>query len=486
MGCFSSKAKVDDTSTSRVDKLEELRVKPGTFVTINEKRFQEVYQLGKSLGAGGHGEVRFALHRSANTPRAVKIFRKDVLTSVESKQKLITEINVLKALDHPNVVRVYEFFEDPKRFYMVMEQCKGGELFQEILKKGRFRENQAAQVMEQLFSCVAYLHDNNIIHRDLKPENILLEEKGDFMNIKLIDFGTATFFDNNGTITGTMGTAYYIAPEVVFGTYNEACDIWSCGVILYILLSGEPPFKGDNDEEIIENVKQGKYEFPSKNWSNVSDQAKQLINSLLCPVSKRLTASEALNHEWFSISLERSAPSFELMKSALNNLKEFHNLNKFQDAVQTFITTQCLSAQDTKEVRAVFREMDKNGDGQLSKEELLRYFNEILGIEDAQEEVDRVMKKVDTDYNGYIGYTEFIKASLDPKKVLTRENIGRAFIMFDKDESGSISADELKKVLEGGSSSSKKVWLDIIKEVDQDGDGEIDLREFEDIVMSKI
>jgi len=174
------------------------------------------------------------------------------------------------------------------------------------------------------------------------------------------------------------------------------------------------------------------------------------------------------------------------MKSALNNLKEFHNLNKFQDAVQTFIATQCLSAQDTKEVRAVFREMDKNGDGQLSKEELLRYFNEILGIEDAQEEVDRVMKKVDTDYNGYIGYTEFIKASLDPKKVLTRENIGRAFIMFDKDESGSISADELKKVLEGGSSSSKKVWMDIIKEVDQDGDGEIDLREFEDIVMSKI
>jgi calcium-dependent protein kinase len=484
MGCGSvSKTKAPSLKVTNV---EGLKIQPGTFVLENSRPFQEEYKIGKSLGTGAFGEVRRVIHRATQEGRAVKIFRKDLAVSASSQQKLMEEINILRSLDHPNIIRVYEFFEDAKRFYIVMEQCNGGELFEEILKRQNFNESHAATLLHQLFSTIAYLHDSGIIHRDLKPENILLEEKGDIMNMKLIDFGTAVRLPAGKTIKGAIGTAYYIAPEVLSGTYNFKCDLWSCGVIMFILLAGYPPFDGKNDEEILEKVKKSIYSFKNPAWKSVSAEAKDLISGLLAPSSTRLTAHQALSHPWLKSHSQSPIVNSEVVKSTLSNLSAFHNSSKLRDAVSTFITTQCVSVADTKELRKVFQAMDSNGDGKLSREELFDYYAKEMGPEQATEEVNRIMNEVDTDNSGFVDYTEFIKATLDYKTITSAGFLKRAFDVFDKDGSGTISASELKKLLAGGMICEDAIWNEIIKNVDDNGDGEIDYGEFEKIILSKI
>ena len=485
MGCGSSNSKAK-TPSVRVNNVESLKIQVGNFVVQNPRAFQEEYKIGKSLGSGAFGEVRKVIHRATGEARAVKIFRKDLAVSDSSQKKLMEEINVLRSLDHPNIIRVYEFFEDNKRFYIVMEQCNGGELFEEILKRQNFGEPQAAIIVQQLLSAVAYLHDNGIIHRDLKPENILLEESRDIMNIKLIDFGTAVRVDKNKTIKGAIGTAYYIAPEVLSGTYNHRCDLWSLGVIIFILLGGYPPFDGQNDEEILEKVKKSNYSFKNQVWNNISKEAKELIQGLLAPSVSRLTAHDALASSWIRMNLQRQQVGDDVKKAALDGLKSFQKSSKLRDAVNTFITTQCVSVADTKELRKVFKDMDKNGDGKLSREELLEYYSKEMGPEQANKEVNRIMSEVDTDNSGYVDYTEFIKATIDFKTITSAGFLKRAFDVFDKDGSGSISASELKRLLAGGNICEDNIWSEIIKNVDSNGDGEIDFREFERIILSKI
>ena len=156
-------------------------------------------------------------------------------------------------------MQIFEFYEDKKNFYIITELCEGGELFDKIGEKGSFTKNEAAWIMKQLLSAVNYIPSNNIVHRDLKPENILLDTKHDNNIIKIIDWGTARFFDNSKKMNRISGTPYYIAPEVLAEKYDEKCDIWSCGVILYILLCGYPPFNADIDELILEKIKAGKF-----------------------------------------------------------------------------------------------------------------------------------------------------------------------------------------------------------------------------------
>ena len=196
---------------------------------------------------------------------------------------------------------MYEFFEDEKRYYLVTEICKGGELFDEVLQRGKFSERDAAVLLKQVLSCVNYCHKNNIVHRDLKPENILLEQNKEFDQIKIIDFGTSLVYDPSKPLDEKLGTPYYIAPEVLNKSYDSKCDIWSVGVITFILLSGQPPFNGDNDKEIMKKVRSGKFNFDSPAWNQVSDSAKDFIRKLLTyDASKRPDAEKAMKHPWIA------------------------------------------------------------------------------------------------------------------------------------------------------------------------------------------
>jgi calcium-dependent protein kinase len=194
---------------------------------------------------------------------------------------ITTETRVLKEMDHPNIARMFETFEDKKRVYIVSEICKGGELFDEIIRRGSFCERDAAMVIKQVLNCINYCHSNNVVHRDIKPENILLESNKAFDQIKMIDFGSSLFNDPNSKLKEKLGTPYYIAPEVLNANYGSKCDIWSIGVLTYILLCGYPPFNGDGDEGVMKAVKRGKYAFGKEEWGEVSSTAKDFIKSLL-------------------------------------------------------------------------------------------------------------------------------------------------------------------------------------------------------------
>ena len=453
-----------------------LVISPGTFIKMGEKKFTEVYEIGKKIGTGAYAEVHFCTHIEHNIPRAVKIINKSLLESDSSKSQFITEINILKILDHPNIIRAFEFFEDDEQFYIVMEHCQGGELFDEIIRQKQFTEYQTAQIVKQVLGCIIYLHGIGVAHRDIKPENLLLEEKSDLLTIKLIDFGVATRFDKNG-LTGLTGTPSYVAPEVITGKYNEKCDVWSVGVIMYILLSGFPPFQADTQAKLFEQIKAYSYPLEAYGWEFISSKAKNLIKKFFSPQKERISAQMALKHDWLVTQLRRDGKDSNTVRKVLDKLIDFKGQNKLQEATKLFIITQLMSNKDIKEARDIFRDLDSNGDGKLSRDELLNGYRKFIPVASASALVDKIMKEVDTDNSGFIDYNEFLKASIDMKSIASPDYLQSAFNLFDRDRSGKISIEELRTVLQA-SEQDGQILEGILKQVDQNGDGEIDLEEF--------
>jgi calcium-dependent protein kinase len=224
--------------------------------------------------------------------------------------------------------------------------------------------------MKQVLSVVSYCHRNDIIHRDLKPENLLLVNNQE-LNIKVIDFGTSALAKSGKRLKLNTGSAYYVAPEVLKKNYTKACDVWSCGVIMYILLCGYAPFNGKTVEEIYRKVSAGRYNFPKREWCHVSNQAKDLITKMMKMNERgRITAEKALKHPWFTLYAKNQG-SAESTKLAIANLKQFRAEKKLQHAFLNFLAEQVITSEDTQELNKIFVDLDKDNDGRLSKKELL-------------------------------------------------------------------------------------------------------------------
>ena len=225
------------------------------FYLQDKTRFKEIYKMGETIGFGGLSTTRKCYHRITGEVRAVKVTKKEDMEDGD-RRKLLKEIEILKELDHPSIARVIDIYEDERKFYFVQEYLSGGGLFDSLIQNVGFSEHASAMIMKQLLSAIAYLHSKKIAHRDIKPENIIFVSN-DALNIKLLDFGNSRKMGENQGMQGVYGTAYYVAPEVLYGNYNEKCDVWSIGVILYMLLSGNPPFNGSSDVQILQAVKNG-------------------------------------------------------------------------------------------------------------------------------------------------------------------------------------------------------------------------------------
>ncbi|XP_042399774.1 calcium-dependent protein kinase 26-like [Zingiber officinale] len=261
---------------------------------------EDRYVLQEELGWGQFGVIRACADMLTGESVACKSIAKDRLVTTEDIKSIKLEIEVMARLSgHPNIVDLKAVYEDDDYVHLVMELCAGGELFHRLEKHGYFSENEAAVLFRPLMEVVMYCHDKGVVHRDLKPENILLATKSLSSPIKLADFGLATYIQPGQTLSGTVGSPFYIAPEVLAGGYNEAADVWSAGVILYILLSGMPPFWGKTKSRIFESVRSAELRFPSDSWQSVSNTAKDLIRRMLCrDPSQRLTSKQVLDHSW--------------------------------------------------------------------------------------------------------------------------------------------------------------------------------------------
>ena len=434
-------------------------------------------------------------HKQTGVYRAMKIIpiKSHSKTYIKNIAK---EITILKELDHPNILKVYECFTHKKNIFIINELCTGGELFDKIIEVKNLTEKVAAVIMRQLLSAVAFCHSHGVIHRDLKPENILIEtqqeKNNEYFHIKVIDFGTCEMLQRNKMLKEQIGTSFYIAPEVLTNSYNEKCDLWSCGVILYILLCGSPPFYGSCEEEIFNKIISCDYSFTQSVWMNISKEAKSLIKQLLeLDPHKRLNAKEALTHPWFTLvdsnqCIEKSVNP-ESLNSVIKNMIEFRAEQKLQQAALAFLVHNLSSQQEVSEIKDVFMLFDQNGDGRLSKDELLTGITKITTERKIINDFDILIDTMDTDKNGFIEFEEFVRASIDKEKLLTEKNLKLAFDRFDKDKSGGISSNELKCILGSSNLQTKDiVWKSIIQEIDENGDGQISFEEFKNMMNTVI
>ncbi|XP_061351558.1 calcium-dependent protein kinase 26-like isoform X3 [Gastrolobium bilobum] len=269
--------------------------------TNHTSNLKDRYILGEQLGWGQFGVIRACSDKLSGEVLACKSIAKDRLVTLDDLRSVKLEIEIMARLSgHPNVVDLKAVYEEEGFVHLVMELCAGGELFHRLEKHGRFSESEARVIFRHLMQVVLYCHENGVVHRDLKPENILLSTRASSSPIKLADFGLATYIKPAGqSLHGLVGSPFYIAPEVLAGAYNQAADVWSAGVILYILLSGMPPFWGKTKSRIFEAVKAASLRFPSEPWDRISQSAKDLIRGMLCTEpSRRLTAQGVLDHCW--------------------------------------------------------------------------------------------------------------------------------------------------------------------------------------------
>ena len=408
----------------------------------------------------------------------------------------MNEINILRTLDHPNILKIFEFYSSKESYSIVTELCQGGELFQEIIDRGPFNETYSAYVMLQILSAINYCHGMKIVHRDLKPENILIVERDSSgrPRVKIADFGTSKMFEKGAVQRKLVGSSYYIAPEVLKKHYDEKCDIWSCGVIMYILLSGRPPFGGDSDKEIMDKVAKGEYDLESSPFDTLSSSGKDLINKLLImDPKKRISAQEALSHPWFkenkSKELYNRIKDESTLRKMINNLKVYKRDSIIQETALAYLVHNFPQMKDVVNACKLFNQIDVNGDGKINKVEFLKGLENKIQSDTLKKDVDTIFQNIDMDNNGYIEYEEFVRGAVSKEHFIDTRVIQFAFRYFDKDGSGEITFDEIEEVFKESITDKSNIHESlkkIIGEVDTNGDGIISFNEFADIMRKML
>ena len=472
-------------------KKKVLALNNDVIVSGNEVNPEKIYIKSKMLGSGAFGEVWLVRHKDLNRDFAMKIIKKRKNKSNEEKE-ILNEIEILKKLDHPKILKIVDFYSTLKKYYIITEYCPEGELFNEIIKVGKFDEGQAAFIINQILKAIAYCHKNNIIHRDIKPENLMItnREKNGCLQVKLIDFGTAKIFEKGHQENKYVGSSYYMAPEIIKRKYDEKCDLWSIGVILYILLTGRPPFDGNDDDEILENVKKGVYDKWAYPFPLLSPHAKDLIFNLLqYDPKKRLSAEEALDHPWFKTAEFKKKDKvnsipIELARELINNMTKYRSDNMLKCAVIAYLVHHITNTEECFEASKLFIRIDLNSDGRIEKHELVQGFEKYWGIskDEAKEKVDLIFQNIDTDFNGFIEYEEFVRAAVNSSIFMSKNYLKFAFNYFDRDSSGDITFEEIKKrFTQNAKNHNQKVDKELKKifdSIDINGDGSISFGEF--------
>ena len=639
------------------------------------------YRIIKKLGQGTFGQVYKIMQLKTGNIRALKIIPKNNLRTGFTDKDITREINIMKNLDHPHIIKLYEFYKDTENYYLVNEFCTEGDLSEKMNKLKFLPEPIVKILMAQIFSAVLYLNNRGIIHGDLKLENILVdsylddgniqtknrsnfisslikdarnvqnylkdlklkrgnttilnrkklqenlkrfrnsgkklfpknslyenqnniiteetkecefnneERKNNFesdkedeeekanifgfesneeieieeipnndssdfssspeknnskkvspfqleekinlkiknpskssminweleknkeekpkteirnitkkltynynklniknFELKLIDFGCSKIFSpqKKTTFEDTIGTLVYCSPEVLKNKYDQKCDIWSCGVIMYLLLCGKFPFSGKSEEEITKKILFGKLNFNSKQFQNVSESAKDLIIKCLNKdKNKRITVKQALHHEFFAgeIDINNIFEDEVITKNVLNSLRiNSRQTSKFYQIVLTYLSYNFADKEHLQKLRNIFYKIDLNMDGKLSREELYTAYKEAK-IDISKEELNKIIKFMDFDGNGYIEYEEFIRVTLPKEQLFTDINLKNAFEMFDKDKNGTISVDEIIEVIGIDKEFDKNAIEELKKEVSYDGNKEIDFKHFKDFMF---
>ena len=469
---------------------KSLKINKESFVSIYKGDITQYYEIIKKIGEGGYGKIYKVKNKESGDIRAMKQILKSKIPDIEKFQN---EIKILSMVDHPNIVRLFEVIEDDRYFNLFQELCTGGELLSKVQKP--LKEKEIAKIFKQIMSAIAYCHEKGIVHRDIKLENILFSTESEDSPIKIIDFGLSVLLgkkdvkENEVTdlkkygfkrMTTKVGTIYYMSPEVIKGNYDEKCDIWACGVILYTLLAGYPPFNGQTDKDIYNMISKMSFDFEQPVWKGVSKYAKELIKKMLSPAKSRYTAEEVLNSKWLSVKTKKNDEKINYYLD-YKHIEKYKSYNKFKQAILTFIASR-LSSEESDKIRNIFCSIDESQKGFITYEDFSNYLINECNIDefsDKQNEIKKAFKSVDIDQNNAIDYTEFLAANIDDNIYLKEEKLKEAFRKFDLEDVGYIKKEDIIRVLKLDNLEDKdKIANKIIEENDFDKDGKINFNDF--------
>mmetsp|Transcript_18283 Transcript_18283/g.24107 ORF Transcript_18283/g.24107 Transcript_18283/m.24107 type:complete len:683 (+) Transcript_18283:476-2524(+) len=431
---------------------------------------------GHTLGSGISGTVRQVRHKKTSVEYAMKTLSKGRVRTEKKMQDLRNEIRVMSEVDHPNIIRLMDVFETEHHIFLIIELCTGGELLQRLQSQPHYHYSEitASQILRKITSAVKYLHNQRIVHRDLKLENFLFENKSPTAELKLIDFGFSQHFQESEELSVPVGTPFYVAPEVLRGSYNHKCDMWSIGVITYMLLSGRPAFYGENQREILEAVKRGKFEFPDEIFKFVSPLAKDFISKLLVidPV-KRLSAEECQQHAWLSLHTEK--PEAEISPEVVESLKDFQKYSKLK-RVALEVIAYSLRPEQIQLLREEFSKLDQTESGEITFEDFRKACTSSGFVKPG--DLQLIFESVDIGQTGKIHWLEFLAATMQ-KSMLDEEAIKVAFGRIDVAKRGYITSQELKQLV--GIDMTEQQVNEMIEEIDS-ANGKLTCEQFVELI----
>ncbi|NP_001266123.3 calcium-dependent protein kinase 32-like [Cicer arietinum] len=435
------------------------------------------YELGRELGRGEFGITYLCTDKENGEELACKSISKKKLRTLVDIEDVRREVEIMKHMPkHPNIVTLKDTYEDDNAVHLVMELCEGGELFDRIVARGHYTERAAAAVTKTIVEVVQMCHKHGVMHRDLKPENFLFANKKETAALKAIDFGLSVFFTPGEKFNEIVGSPYYMAPEVLKRNYGPEVDIWSAGVILYILLCGVPPFWAETEQGVAQAIIRSVVDFKRDPWPKVSDNAKDLVKRMLNPDPKRrLTAQEVLDHPWLQNA--KKAPNVSLGETVRARLKQFSVMNKLKKRALRVIAEH-LSVEEAAGLKEGFKLMDTSNKGKINIDEL-RIGLHKLGHQIPDADVQILMEAGDVDRDGHLDYGEYVAISVHLRKMGNDEHLHKAFDFFDQNQTGYIEIEELRNALSDEiETNSEEVISAIMHDVDTDKDGKISYEEF--------
>ena len=434
------------------------------------------YDIIKIIGEGGFGKVYYAKNKFSNTEVSIKTINKSKNENlIFDNLSIKNEIDVLKSLSHPNIMKIYEFYSNEESYFLVNEYIKYGELSKRI--KQTFSELQISVIIFQILKGLSYIHSHNIIHRDIKLENIMINDIENilingkieqFYWIKIIDFGIAKFTSSNKKEKGMTGTLYYMAPEVIKQNYNYKCDIWSVGIILYILLTGKYPFDSLVKSRIKTKIEDGEFDEENIKYKNSSKELKDLLKHLLnTNPTFRYNAKEALKHDFFKKNDGELLFKRNLKNKTISNY--FHTFlnyslkTKFYQITFAFLCHNMKPSEKMKELIKIFHLLDINHNGLLNKDNLYKGIKKYLPNEKIDKKlIDKAFSQVDNDNDNFIGYEDILKSCLEKNDLIKENVIKFIFNMLDKDNKGEITFKYYSETIENRT-ANKSPFADEIK-----------------------
>ncbi|CAD8061374.1 unnamed protein product [Paramecium sonneborni] len=443
---------------------------------LNQKYEMETKKV---LGSGKFGQVLKVKERLTKIYKAIRTIPK---AKVKHKEKLKSDINQLKNINHENVIKIYELYEDDRNLHIVIDLCEGGSLFEKILEKYVLSAEEARQLFLQMIQSINICHKYALCHRDLRPESFLyIERKAEDMRIKAVDFGFQLLYvddyikKQNGIVveSSRSGKLYYTAPEIFEGRLTEKCDIWAVGVIFHVLLTGELPFNGQTDADIYKQIQN--YEITLKVEKPIAD----LLSKILIDPYKRISIFDILKHPWIQTPIDKTIflnPNFKQMK-------ELSNQNHLLRIMMNFLSEQ-LQKDSLEKLKKIFEELDVNSKGFISVSSI----KETLKDQPEYEDINLILEHSEI-LDDKINYQNFINQIYEKRLFLKEEKCYLAFKQFDLNNTGKITVENLQNVLKSVDQLkfiSKQFCESLIKEVDKNNDGEIDYLEFIDMFCQKI